>query len=50
MMMSILTPESKNMGKVREREKTSREVRTYRGRQHATTGSSAAASSAPGKK
>lgn len=27
MMMSILTPESKNMGKVREREKTSREVR-----------------------
>lgn len=51
LMMSILTPKSKNMGKVREREGTSREVRTYGGRQHeATTGSSAAASSAPGKK
>lgn len=39
------------MGKVKEREEMSREVRMDRGRQHeATTGRSAAASSAPGKK
>lgn len=33
MIMSILTLESKNMGKVRDREEMSREVRMYRGRQ-----------------
>lgn len=51
MKISILTPESKKMCRIREKEEKSREVRTQGRRQHKiTTGNSAAASSAPGKK
>lgn len=47
----ISDTEVKNVGKVREREEMKREVRMDGGRQHeATTGRSAAVSSAPGKK